>query len=347
MDEIEVLKVLSEELGPSGREDRVREIITQMIKGYVDEFTVDVMGNLIARKGEGKPVLMLAAHMDEVGFLVRFITEKGFLKVAALGGINVYATIGSRVAILKEEGGDIEGVLGTIPPHLLRKKDSQPKQPTIEDLFIDVGAKSRDEALEMGIKIGDYATFVQKFAMKNDIMFGKAFDDRLGCSVMVSLIKGIKDVPGTVYFVFTVQEEVGLRGAHVAANRIKPDIAIALEGTIAADIPGVSPENYITQIGEGPAIRLMDARTLANRKLVDILVNVAEERGIKYQLQISPYSGTDAGAIQFAGTGVAVTAVSVPARYIHNPLTLALKSDYLATIKLLKEAIPEILHKFR
>ncbi|RLE67088.1 MAG: M42 family peptidase [Thermoprotei archaeon] len=343
--EVEVLRKLSEAPSPPGFEERVRGIIREMVEPYVDEVIEDSMGNLITRIGEGEPKVMLAAHMDEVGFLVTHITENGFLKIVNLGGVNPNVALGAKVVVLAEEG-DRLGIVGSVPPHLLRGKREQPTV-TIEDLFVDVGAESREEAEKMGIKVGTPITFHQPFYTSGNLMFGKAFDDRLGCAVLVNLAKRLESVEkGSVYLAFTVQEEVGLRGAVVASYRIAPRAALAIEGTIAADTPGIPPESQVTRTGKGPAVRIMDASVIANPRLFKCIIKVAEENKIPYQVQISPKSGTDAGRIQFAREGVAVSAVSVPARYIHSPLSMARIDDYLNTIKLLEAAIPAIIQEF-
>ncbi|RLE80719.1 MAG: M42 family peptidase [Thermoprotei archaeon] len=343
-EEIEVLKLLSEIPSPPGFEHRVRTVIKDMIEDYVEELFEDSLGNLVARIGRGSPKLMLAAHMDEIGFLVRYITDDGFLKVTNLGGVNPNVAVGSKVVVLAERE-DIVGVLGCVPPHLLKAEKAQI---SVEELFVDIGASRKDEVLKRGVNLGTPLTFKQEFSTSGNLVFGKAFDDRLGCAVLVNLAKRLRDFRnGSIYLAFTVQEELGLRGATVAAYRIAPDVALSIEGTIAADIPGVSPENYITSLGKGPAIRAMDRSMVANPKLFRILIKVAEENSIPYQIQISPRSGTDAGKIQLARGGVAVSSVSVPARYIHSPLSVACVDDYLNAIKLLEIAIPEILECFR
>ncbi len=343
-DIINTVSKLSNALGPSGFEDRVRKTIVEEIENYVDDLFIDSFGNVITSKGSGRPYIMLDAHMDEIGFIVRHITERGFLKVAALGGINVLNVIGKEVVLLGSKD-DVIGVLGSIPPHLLKKMDTSKSLPSIEDLFIDIGASDKEEVYSRGIEEGTPATFAPFFMESDKYIFGKAFDDRLGCSIFIELIKNIEVSDGTVYFVFSVQEEVGLRGATVSSNRIKPDLALALEGTIAADIPGMPEEKFVTVLGKGPAIRIMDASMIANRKMVSYLRNIAKENNIPYQLQLSPYSGTDAGRIQFAGEGVPTTVVSVPSRYIHSPISLAYKEDVYNTYLLVKLFLESVLKK--
>ncbi len=345
MADINLIKNLSEILGPSGFEDRVRSYIKSIIREYADEVFEDIFGNLYARIGEGEPRLMIAAHMDEVGFMVRHITENGFLKVVNLGGINPASALGAEVAVMTPNG-DITGVIGSIPPHLMR--DGGKPQVTIKSLFVDVGALSRKEVEEMGIRKGTPITFICKFKRRGNTIIGKAFDDRLGCAALIELIRTIeRPREGSVYIVFTVQEEVGTRGAAVAAYRIHPKVALSIEGTIAADIPGVEPEEAVTFLGKGPSIRIMDAVMIANQKLFNLLIDVAESNNIKYQIQLSPKSGTDAGRIQYAREGVAVSNVSVPTRYSHYPASLVRMEDYEGLVRLLEAAIPKILEAFR
>ncbi|OYT56060.1 MAG: hypothetical protein B6U76_04515 [Desulfurococcales archaeon ex4484_217_2] len=342
---IDVLRNLSLTLGPPGFEDRVREFVYKEVKPHADEIIIDTLGNLIVRKGDGKPIIMLDAHMDEVGFIVKHIMENGFIKITNLGGINTLNVIGKNLVLMGRKG-DITGIIGTIPPHMLKHADSQKTIPSIEDLFVDIGASSEEEVRDMGIEKGTPLTFAPFFEEWSKHVIGKAFDDRIGCAIMVEVIKNIDVTKGSIYFVFSVQEEVGLRGATIASYRIKPDVAIALEGTIAMDVPNIPEENYITVVGKGPAIRVMDATILANRKLVDFLRRTAEKYDIPYQLQLSPHSGTDAGRIQLAREGVPVTAVSVPSRYIHSPLSLAYKEDIKYTVSLIENFLYEYSKQF-
>lgn len=344
--DIEIFKFLSEILGPPGFEDRVRDYILSQIEDYVNGYKIDALGNLITWIGEGEPKLMLDAHMDEIGFMVKYITDKGFLKITNLGGIKPIIAVGSKVSVMGDKN-DITGIIGSIPPHLA-KAGLDKTGLKIEDLYVDIGAENRDEVLKLGVHRGTPITFKQEFEDRGECIYGKAFDDRIGCGILVSLIKEIKNIDiGTIYAVFSVQEEVGSRGALIAAYNIDPKIAIALEGTIAADTPGVSPENSVTCLGKGPAIRIMDGSMIANKKLFNIIRDTAEDRKIPYQIQLSPYSGTDAGKIQLVRRGVAVTSLSVPSRYIHTPLSMAKKSDIENTIKLIRYSIPEILKRFK
>jgi len=328
---LNMLKDLSEAIAPPGFEDRVRAYITARLEEWGFNYEVDRLGNVYVKLGEGRPVTVVSAHMDEVGFIVRYITEQGFIRVAALGGMNASAAVGTEVVLLGEQG-DVYGVIGATPPHLLKGADAQ-KQLTVEDLFVDIGASSREEVLESGIDVGSPLAFSATFRDLGASVSGKAFDDRIGCTVLLEALR-VSSLPntGTVYVVFTVQEEVGLRGALAAAHRLKPDYGIAIEGTIASDVPGVPGQAWVTRLGGGPALRSMDRTLIANPKLLGYLKRLAREIGVKYQLQLSPASGTDAGS--FVHVGAASTAISVPCRYIHSPLALARKEDVEYTIKL-------------
>lgn len=321
--------------GPSGHESRVREIISERLMELGHEPLSDPLGNLYVVVGEGRPLLLLAAHMDEVGFMVKHVDEKGFLRITFLGGLDANRLPGSEVVVLGSEK-DYYGIIGSIPPHLLREEKKS--EITVEDLFIDVGASSREEVYEMGIEPGTTATFVGNFKDWGKFVSGKAFDDRIGCYV---LLKAIEDVEppeaGSIVAAFTVQEEVGLRGASVLAHSLQPNIAISIEGTIANDTPGNDESRVVTRVGGGPAIRVMDRTMLASERLVKHVRKMAEENGIPYQIQLSPYSGTDAG--RFILTGAEVTSISVPVRYIHSPVSLAKKDDIEFTIQLLRKLL--------
>ncbi len=338
---VRLLGELSEANGAPGFEDQVRELIAREVEGHVDELRVDRLGNLVAVKGEGRPRVMVAAHMDEVALMVRHVEDSGFIKFVALGGVSPHVLVGQEV-VVEGSRGRVYGVVGSRPPHLR----DQAKELRIDDLYIDVGAESRDEVRELGVGVGDFAFFSSNFrVLGDDCVMGKAFDDRVGCAVLIEVLKGLGELEGSVHGVFTVQEEVGCRGAAVAAYAIEPDVAVVLEGTIAADTPDVPAFKAVTRLGAGPAVRVMDASMIADRRLLKFVVSVAEELGIPYQLQISPTSGTDAGRIHLARAGAPSTVISVPCRYIHSPRSIARLSDIERTIELVR-AVVERLHEF-
>ena len=339
-----LLKELSEAFGVSGCEDEVRKLLTEATKPYVDKQWVDSLGNLLTfKKGNGSVPLkvMLSAHMDEVGFMITYIDEKGFLHFRPVGGIDDRMLLSKRVLI-----GDkrVLGVIGIKPIHLLEEEERK-RVIKVDKLVIDIGASSRAEA-EKFVQVGDYATFATRFAqLGSDTVKGKAFDDRAGCAVLVELVK--ERYPFDLYATFTVQEEVGLRGAKVAAYAVEPDVAFVLEGTICDDSPKKKDVSPTTRLGHGPAITIMDRTFVAHRSLVKLLVEVAEEEGIPYQFKQPLVGGTDAGAIHLTKGGVPSVTVAVPSRYIHSPVCVLSLSDFENTVRLMKAALtrlrPEIL----
>jgi len=335
VDLVEKLARLSDAFGVAGFEDEVREVIREMVAPYVDGWEVDPLGNLICWRGQGEPV-MLDAHMDEVGFMVRWIEKDGFLRLSALGSWDERILLGHRVVIRTRDGQKRLGVIGTTPPHILSEGERQ-KVVALEDLFVDVGARSREEALEMGFHLGDPATIHYPFAkICNGYVTGKAFDDRAGCLVAIEALRLTAEerLPYKLFVNFAVCEEGGLRGARAAAYRIGPKLALALEGTIGADIPGVPEAKQPVRIGQGPAITLADRSITVNPRFVQFLERVAEEEKIPYQYKLPSYGSTDAGPIHLERGGTLAGVVSVPCRYIHSPVSTLLLSDLEATIKL-------------
>lgn len=331
----ENLGLLSDAFGVAGFEDEIRGLIREMVAPYVDGCEVDPLGNLICWRGTGTPV-MVDAHMDEVGFMVRWIEKDGFLRLTPLGGWDDRVLLGQRVVIKTRGGEKLLGVIGTTPPHILSEEERRRVIP-MEELFVDVGARSREEAQEFGIHIGDPATIHYPFQrIREGYMVGKAFDDRAGCLVAIEALRltAKEDLPYKLFVNFAVGEEGGLRGARTAAFRIGPKLALALEGTIGADIPGVPEAKQPVRLGQGPAITLADRSITVNQKLVRFLEGIAEENGIPYQYKLPAYGSTDAGAIHLERGGTLAGVVSVPCRYIHSPNSTLLLSDLEATIRL-------------
>ena len=333
-----LLEKLSEAFGVSGCEDEVRGLIIEAIKDHVDEYNVDALGNLIALKrgtGESELKVMLAAHMDEVGLMITHIEKDGSLRFRPVGGLDDRILLAKKVLIGEKR---VPGVIGVKPIHLLKKEERQ-KVVKVEEMAIDIGATSREEA-EKVVKIGDYAAFATEFAELGDTVKGKAFDDRVGCAVLIELLK--ERYPFDLYAAFTVQEEVGLRGAKVAAYAIEPDVAFVLEGTICDDMPRKRDVSPTTELGKGPAITIMDRSFIADHRLVRLLVETAEELGIPYQFKQPVVGGTDAGAIHLSREGVPSATVSVPCRYIHSPASLLSLEDFENTVKLMKGALARL-----
>jgi len=345
---VETLEKLSNACGVAGREDEVRKIMKESLKPYVDEIVEDKLGNIIGvKKGEkNTPKVMLAAHMDEIGLFVKTISKEGFLQFTKIGGIDDRILLAQKV-IVHTEKGPLHGIIGSKPPHI-QKEEERKKVLTYDELFIDIGAESQEETKKMGVKIGDPVSFDIKFAkIGNDAFIGKAFDDRVGCSVMIEAVKMLKQTECTVYAVGTVQEEVGLRGATVAAFGIYPDVGIALDVTVAGDVPGVKEVEAPIKMRKGPAIEIADMGLITHPKVLRMLVEAAEENNIPYQLETGLPGSTDAARIALTREGVPSGVISVPTRYIHSPASLVSLKDMENTVKLTVAAIQKIPKYFR
>ncbi len=344
----DALKKMSESFGIPGYEDGIRATIIELMKPLVDEIKVDKLGNIIGvlhGKSE-KPKIMIAAHMDQIGFLVKHIDEKGFLRLTPVGGWDARTLLNVRVKILTKDGKFVHGIIGSKPPHIL-KEEEKSKPITIDDLFVDVGATKKEDVEKLGIRVGSPVILDFNFIeLPNDRVSGLAFDDRSGVAVMLGALKLLSEekdkIEGTVYAVATVQEEVGLRGARTSAFSVNPDVGIAIDVTIAADVPGVGDQDKITELGKGPAITIMDATVIANRKLNELFEKVAEEKKIPLQYNVLARGGTDAGAIHLTREGVPSTTLSIPSRYIHSGVEIIDLKDVENASKLLAEVIKRI-----
>ncbi len=332
---LDLLRRLSEAAGVPGREEAVREIVVEELKPLVDEIRVDALGNVIARRdGQGGPKVMLAAHMDEIGFLVSHVDEKtGFLRIDPVGGFDPRVLLAKRV-IVHTESGDLLGAIGSKPVHVLTEEERK-KPVELRDLFVDVGLPA--EEVKARVQVGDFITLRQDFVQMGELVSGKALDDRVGLFTMIEAVRKLQnaDHSADIYAVATVQEEVGLRGARVSGYGISPDVGIALDVTIASDVPGAQESDYVTKLGQGVAIKIKDSASISNPKLVRFLRKLAEEQGIPYQLEILPRGGTDAGAMQLTKEGVAAVTLSIPTRYVHSVIESAHVRDIEATIELL------------
>ena len=298
--------------GTSGREEAVRNYIIEKIKDKC-EYSVDALGSVIAfkkgRKAPDKKVLV-AAHTDEVGFIVTDITDDGYLRFAPVGGIDAAVVLGRRVDI-----NGIKGVVGAKAVHLL-SDDEKKNEPAFDKLAIDIGAADKAEA-EKAVSLGDCAYFASDYCEFGDgFIKSKALDDRIGCMLMIELINS--DLEYDTYFCFNVQEEVGLRGSGCSAYAVKPDVAVILESTTAADIDGVTGGDKCCVLGKGPVVSFMDGRTIYDKQIFDLAFEVAKENNIKIQTKTKIAGGNDAGTIQKSGAGCRVAAVSLPCRYIHS-----------------------------
>lgn len=330
---IYMLKEYTLAFGVSGCEGEIRNIIKRNVESF-GVVSIDKLGNLIVhKKGAGKKV-MVAAHMDEVGFIATSIREDGGVKFAPVGGIDVRILLSKRVYFGRT---GIKGVIGYKPIHI-QSSEERNKPVDLKELFIDIGASSREEA-EKYIKIGDYATFESEYIDLGEYIKAKALDDRAGCAVVTEVLK--EDYIHDFYGVFTVQEEVGRRGAAVAAFSIQPDIAIVIEGTTCADI-AKDEKDYVTSPGFGPAISIIDRTSAADGRLIRRIVEVADKNSIPYQYRRGKVGGNDAGSIHRAGEGCITATVSVPTRYIHSPISMINKRDYEDAIKLVKLVLKSI-----
>lgn len=329
---MKLLQKLSDIAGVPGFEHDVRALCLEAVKEHADHTAVDRLGNVIARKEGTGPKVAVAAHMDEIGFMVSHVdAEKGFLRMDPLGGFDPRTLLASRVTV-HTRGGPLPGIIGSKPIHIL--KDEEKKQPlTIPDLFVDLGLPGKEVAER--VRMGDPITLRQEFINLGRLVSGKALDDRVGLYVGLEAFRRMKDPKADVHFIGTVQEEVGLRGARTSAFSVAPDIAVALDVTIACDVPGAQPHEEVTALGKGVAIKLKDSASISHPGLVRFMIDLAEERDIPYQMEILPRGGTDAGAMQMTGEGAAVVTLSVPTRYVHSVVEAVHLDDVEATIALL------------
>jgi len=335
-----LLRQLSEAFGVSGQETAVRQIIVDAIKDMVHEYRVDALGNLIAlKRGNGTSrKVMVAAHMDEVGLMIVQVEKEGSLRFRRVGGIDPRVLLSKKVLIGEKK---VPGVIGVKPIHLLEPRALQQVMP-IAEMSIDIGASSQEEAGNL-VHVGDYAAFDVSFGELGGTLRtvkGKAFDDRAGCAVLIELLRD--SYPFDLYAVFTVQEEVGLRGARVAAYSVAPDLAFALEGTICDDSPKKRDVSPTTVLGAGPAITVMDRSVISDRRLVDLLLATAQQHNIPHQFKQPGMGGTDAGAIHLTREGVPSAVVSVPSRYIHSPVGLLSLNDLDNTVHLMRETLRQV-----
>lgn len=331
-----LLKDLTEANGVSGYETQVRTVVRNYLKD-LGEISQDKVGSILCKKKgtSDTPRVMLAGHMDEIGFMVKQITKEGFIKFIPLGGWFDQAMLGHRV-IIQTNKGDVVGVIGAKPPHLLSAEDRSKMTPK-KDMYIDIGATSLGEVEEAGVRLGDPIVPRADFlAMANGKSYlSKAFDDRVGVALVVSAMRALqdRDHPNTVFGVSTVMEEVGLRGATTSVRMVDPDVAIVLESDIAGDVPGIKPDESSIKLGDGPTIAIYEARTIPNAKLRELAMEVAKSEGIPIQVSFVEAGGTDAGAIHLHGVGVPSIVMSVAARHIHSHSSIIHRSDYDFAVK--------------
>ena len=314
---IGLLKRLTETPGVAGREEQVRALVIEELRPLVDELRVDTLGNVIGlQKGSGKRKVMLAAHMDEIGFMVRHIDDQGFVRIQPLGGFDPRVLIAQRAVVHTRSGGHLRGVVtpATKPIHLLG--DEKPGAAKLEEFYIDLGMGP--EEVREQVSLGDSITLDRTLERVGENLIAKAMDDRTGVFTMIEALRKLGQHDVDVLAVATVQEEVGLRGATTAAFQLQPDVAIALDTTLAVDTPGMPVTEAVTRLGQGVAIKVFDSSFIPNYKLVAHLRDVAQAHEIAHQLEVLPRGGTDAGAMQRAGAGAAAITISIPSRYVHT-----------------------------
>lgn len=327
----ELAKKLVEIYSPSGNEDNIRNFIMNEIKDYVDEIEIDPLGNLIGRKkGKGKKI-MIAAHMDQIGLMVTDIDDEGFLRFTNIGGISPFISLGQKVIF---ENGTV-GVIFSEPVDNMGKLK-------LENMFIDIGVSNKEEAAEK-VNIGDICVYESGFSENDNVIFSKCLDDRIGCFVAIEAIKKIKSSNNDLYFVFTVQEEVGLRGARTSAYKINPSLGIAIDVTSTGDTP--KAKRFAVGLNRGTAIKVKDNSILTHPKVKNLMIEIAEENNIPYQMEVLEFGGTDSGAIHLTRDGVPTGAISIPTRYIHSTVEMASKKDINSSVDLLVKLLEKSIEK--
>lgn len=324
--DLELLTTLTQTFGPSGYEAEIRAAIRRAVEPLADTISVDPLGTLVARRqgnGTGRKIL-LAAHMDEIGVMVTHVDEKGFLRFTGIGGVFPLHCVGSRVRFAN-------GTTGVI---YVERQDDPNKVPTLNDLFIDTGATSRDDA---PVGVGEPAVFVRPLEQQGRRLISKALDDRLGCYVLIETLRRLQASPHELYFAFTVQEEFSLSGARTTAFRIEPDLAIAVDVTGTGDTPKALP--MAVALGQGPAVKVQDGGMIAHPQVRERLIAAARRADLPYQLEVLRRGTTDAAAIQLAGAGVPSGCLSIPTRYIHSPSEMADAGDVEKAVQLLLAAL--------
>lgn len=339
---LELIKKLSNAHGVSGFEDEVRDLIRAEIEGYADEVRVDKLGNLIATKNGNEKSVMLTAHIDEIGFVVKKIDEKGFIRFTPIGGWFSQIALAQRVILYGKN--KVYGVIGCKPPHVM-KEEERKKAVEISEMFIDIGARSKEEVLNLGINVGTPIAIDREVAvLANNRLTGKAFDNRVGVAVAVESFKRCKS-SATVHLVATVQEEVGLKGAKCSAYALSPDLGIAIDSCVSTDFPGSESVHMDISLGKGPVITIVDASgrgLIVSQKVLHWLREIAEKSGIPYQLEVAEGGTTDATAINLTKEGIPAGVISVPARYIHSPVEVVDLNDVNWAVELIVKALENV-----
>jgi endoglucanase len=330
--DFDLLCELTETAGVPGYEDRVREVVRRELDGATDRVETDAMGNVVGTvEGDSDYSVAVAAHMDEIGFMVKHVTDGGFLKVDALGGWDARVLRAQRVRVHADDG-DYTGVIGSVPPHTLDEEDREGAD-GVEDVVVDLGMDA--DAVEAAVSVGDLVTMEQSTAGMGDCVTGKALDDRICLFAMLAAARRIEEPSVTVHFCATVQEEVGLRGARALGVDVDPDLAVALDVTVASDVPGVDEDRRVTELGEGTAVKLKDSSVITTPKVTRRMREVAEAEGIDHQRAVLPSGGNVTAGFQNRHGAKPVGAISIPTRYLHTVTETAHGDDVAATIDLL------------
>lgn len=337
-----LLKKILEAPGIPGYESQIAKIMYDELKKTCDEVEVDNFGNVIAKKGQGKTKIMLAAHMDEIGLMVKHITKEGFLYFIKVGGIDDRILPAQRV-VVKAKNGDCLGIIGAKPPHLQKEEDKK-KPLKYEDMFIDIGCNSKEEA-EKKVEVGDVVVFEPNSGILNgNLYYGKAIDDRIGCFALIKIMEKLK-VEAQVYAVATTQEEVGLKGARTSAFKVDPDYAIAIDTNVAGDTPQITERESSLKLGSGVAITIIEASgrgLIVNEKMKNLLIDTAKKNKIKYQVDVIEGGMTDGAMIYMNREGVATGVLSIPTRYIHSPTGVFNIEDLNSAVELAVKAIESL-----
>jgi tetrahedral aminopeptidase len=326
-----LIQKLVETQGPSGYEAQTRSVVRAEIEAFADEIQVDALGNLIALKGKGEEAemrIMLAAHIDEIGVMVTQVDANGFVRFTTLGGVRPYTCVGGRVRFLNGAAGVIN----------MEPLDDAARLPTFEQLYIDLGSSARDTT---PVRVGDVATFERPFLDLGNRLVAKSLDDRIGAAVLIETLRQLKSTPHQLYFVFSTQEEVGVRGATTAAYAINPDLGLAVDVTGTGDTPRRSKVRMEVSLGKGPAIKVRDGGMLADRRVVDWMVQASERLALPYQMEILEGGSTDARAMQLARAGVPAGCLSIPCRYVHSPSEMVDYEDVQNAVRLLVELVSQ------
>lgn len=336
---IDLLKSLCDASAVSGDEQEVRDILIDALEDRADEIAFDGLGSIIVRKGSRGPKVAIVGHMDEVGFMVTHITEAGFIRFDTIGGWWSQSMLNHRVTIRTRSGTKIPGVIGSVAPHALSEKQKQ--QPMcFDEMFIDIGANSREEVGKYGIAMGDFVCPEANFARwGEDKIVAKALDNRVGCALMAELLLTVNNPNISLYGVGSVEEEVGLRGAQTSAERVKPDVVIVLDTAVAGDVPGIDAVKYPLKVGGGPGVMLFDKRYFPNQKLVALLRQSAAKQGAPLQFSTMKTGATDGGRYNVMGGGRPVVALCLPTRYLHANSGMISEKDYDATLSMVRDLL--------